>query len=333
MTNREWFKQAKFGMMVHWGLYALPAGEWNGRRIPFVGEWAQSYFRIPNAEYSALASAFNPIFFDADAWVQLAIDAGMQYLVITSKHHDGFAMYRSRVDAYNIVDATPFGRDVIVELAEACRNNGLKLGLYYSQELDWHEPHGGGYRSGRTNCGCMSWTNDWDFPDNDAKDFTHCFEGKIKPQVEELLCNYGDLCLIWFDTPGIITPEQSAELFRLVKQHQPDCLVNTRIGNGLGDYHSMGDNEIPDAFFGDELVETAATLNDTWGYKSFDQNWKPVEEVRRIKDHLNARGVNYLLNVGPDALGRIPASSVDILKEVGPSGLLMTGDIDGDLCP
>ena len=317
MTNRDWFKQAQFGMMVHWGLYALPAGEWEGRRMPFVAEWAPSYFRIPNAEYGALASAFNPILFDADAWVQLARDAGMRYMVVTSKHHDGFAMYRSRVDAYNIVDATPFKRDVIGELADACRKHGLKLGLYYSQELDWHEPHGGGYRSGRTNCGCMSWTNDWDFPDNDAKDFTRCFEGKIKPQVEELLRNYGELCLIWFDTPGVITPQQSRELFDLVKTHQPGCLVNTRIGNGLGDYRSMGDNEIPDACFGDELVETAATLNDTWGYKSFDQNWKPAEEVLRIKKHLNARGVNYLLNIGPDALGRIPAPSVEILRNVG----------------
>ena len=317
MKNTEWFKQAKFGMMVHWGLYALPAGEWEGRRMPFIGEWAQSYFRIPNAEYGRLAAAFNPILFDADAWVQLARDAGMQYLVVTSKHHDGFAMYRSRVDAYNIADATPFKRDVIGELAGACRKHGLKLGLYYSQELDWHEPHGGGYRSGHTNCGCMSWTNDWDFPDNEAKDFARCFEGKIKPQVEELLRNYGELCLIWFDTPGVITPEQSSELFQLVKRHQPGCLVNTRIGNGLGDYRSMGDNEIPESFFGDELVETAATLNDTWGYKSFDQNWKPAGEVLRIKSHLNARGVNYLLNVGPDALGRIPAPSEEILRQVG----------------
>jgi len=317
MTSRDWFKQAKFGMMVHWGLYSLPAGEWKGRRMPFVGEWAQSYFRIPNAEYGALTDAFNPILFDADAWVELALAAGMQYLVVTSKHHDGFGMYRSHVDSYNIVDATPFKRDVIGELAEACCKHGLKLGLYYSQELDWHEPHGGGYRSGRTNCGCMSWTNDWDFPDNDSKDFTHCFEGKIKPQVEEILQNYGELCLIWFDTPGVITPEQSTKLFQLVKKHQPECLVNTRIGNGLGDYRSMGDNEVPDAFFGEELVETAATLNDTWGYKSFDQNWKPAKDVLRIKNHLNERGVNYLLNVGPDALGRIPAPSVEILRQVG----------------
>ncbi|MCC7495303.1 MAG: alpha-L-fucosidase [Fimbriimonadaceae bacterium] len=317
MDNRAWFKSAQFGMMVHWGLYALPAGEWRGRRMPHIGEWAQSYFRIPGEEYAALADAFNPLLFDAEAWVRLALEAGMQYLVVTSKHHDGFAMYRSRVDEYNICDRTPFGRDVIGELATACRQHGLRLGLYYSQELDWHEPHGGGYRSGHTNCGEMSWTNDWDYPDNAQKDFARCFEGKIIPQVEELLTQYGELCLIWFDTPHVITPDQSAELFALVKRRQPHCLVNTRIGNGLGDYRSLGDNQITETDFGEQLVETPATLNDTWGYKSFDQHWKPAAEVRRLRQHLNSRGVNYLLNVGPDYLGRIPAPCVDILREVG----------------
>ncbi len=317
MTNREWFKNAKFGLMVHWGLYSLPAGEWKGQRMPFIGEWAQSYFRISNREYGALAAAFNPVCFDAESWVKLALEAGMQYLVITSKHHDGFAMYRSRVDTYNICDSSPFRRDVIAEVAEACRKYGLKLGLYYSQDLDWHDPNGGGYTLGHTNLGGMSWTNDWDFPDNGNKDYTQCFRNKIKPQVEELLRNYGDLCLIWFDTPSSILPEQSNELFQLVKKYQPDCLVNTRIGNGLGDYRSMGDNEIPDQFMKDELVETPATLNDTWGYKSFDQNWKTAAEIIRLKKHLNERGINYLLNVGPDYLGRIPAPSVDILRQVG----------------
>ncbi|MCA1810004.1 MAG: alpha-L-fucosidase [Lentisphaerae bacterium] len=314
--SNSWVKQAQFGMMIHWGLYALPAGEWRGRRMPGIGEWLQSYFRIPNQEYGALAGAFNPILFDAEAWVQLALDAGMRYLVVTSKHHDGFAMYHSRVDAYNICDATPFKRDVIAELAEACRKNGLKLGLYYSQALDWHEQHGGGYKQepGRRP---MSWCNDWDFPDSSRKDYGLCFEKKIKPQVEELLRNYGDLCLIWFDMPKTISPEQSFELFQLIKRYQPDCLVNTRIGNGLGDYRSMGDNQIPDEFMQDALVETPATLNDTWGYKAFDQNWKPAEEVLRLKRHLQERGVNYLLNVGPDYLGRIPAPSADILRSVG----------------
>jgi len=317
MNNKEWFRQAKFGMMVHWGLYSLPAGEWNGQRMPLIGEWAQSYFRIPNQEYGKLAGVFNPILFDAEEWVRLAIDSGMQYLVVTSKHHDGFAMFRSAVDPYNIYDASPFHRDVIGELAEACQKHGLKLGLYYSQDLDWHEPNGGGYKHGHTNCDVMSWTNDWDYPDNERKNYTQCFERKIKPQVEEILRNYGDLCLIWFDTPLTVSPEQSTELYHLVKKYQPGCLINSRIGNGMGDYRSWGDNQIPDEFMKDGLFETPATLNDTWGYKSFDQNWKSAEEILRLKNHLNSRGINYLLNVGPDYLGRIPAPCQEILRKVG----------------
>ncbi|MBO4931385.1 MAG: alpha-L-fucosidase [Clostridia bacterium] len=318
MTKREWFKQAQFGMMIHWGLYSLPAGEWKGRRMEDIGEWAQQYFRIPNAEYARLAGAFNPILFNAEEWVDLAIDAGMKYMVFTSKHHDGFAMYKSDVSKYNIVDATPFGRDVTAELAEACYKKGLKFGLYYSQDLDWSHPHGGGYTAGKTWCGGKAyWTNNWDFPDDDKKDFAICFEEKIKPQVTEILTKYGELCLIWFDVPFTISRDQTDELYHLVKKYQPECLVNSRIGNGYGDYASAGDNEIPNDDKSAMLFETPATLNDTWGYKSFDSNWKSAERIIEIKNHLAERGANYLLNVGPDYLGRIPAPSVDILREVG----------------
>lgn len=318
MTNKEWFKQAKFGMMIHWGLYSLPAGEWRGKRMVDIGEWAQAYFRIPNAEYHKLASIFNPILYNAEEWVKLAKDAGMQYMVFTSKHHEGFAMYHSKVSKFNIVDATPFGRDVLAELAEACYKHNLKLGLYYSQDIDWSEPNGGGYKNGKTWCyGKAYWTNNWDFPDDEHKNYTQCFEDKIKPQVKEILTNYGDLCLIWFDTPGTISPAQSEELYQMVKHYQPDCLVNSRIGNGRGDYGSAGDNEIPEDDKGEKLFETPATLNDTWGYKSFDNNWKDAGRVKEIKEHLNARGINYLLNVGPDYLGRIPGPAIDILREVG----------------
>ena len=317
MTNKKWFKEAGYGMMVHWGLYSLPAGEWGGKRTPFIGEWAQSYFQIPKKEYAQLANIFNPIYFCADEWVKLAVDGGMKYLVVTSKHHDGFAMYHSRVNSYNIVDATPFKRDVIGELAEACIRHDLKLGLYYSQDLDWEHPDGGGYLEGHTNCGCMSWTNDWDFPDKKQKDYNRCFEEKIKPQVKEILTNYGDLCLIWFDTPLTISENQSMELYHMVKKYQPNCLINSRLGNGVCDYRSLGDNEISDTFFADELVESACTLNDTWGYKSYDQNWKTAKEIAGIKKHLNERGINYLLNVGPDYLGRIPGPSSDIIRGIG----------------
>lgn len=319
--NKEWFKQAQFGMMIHWGLYCLPAGEWKGERLEDIGEWLQQYFRIPNAEYRRLANAFNPILFDAEEWVKLAKDAGMKYIVFTAKHHEGFAMYKSEVSPFNIVDATPFKRDVLKELSDACRKHDIKLGLYYSQEIDWSEKNGGGYTSGKTWCGGKAyWTNNWDFPDDEHKDFSECFENKIKPQVKEILTKYGDICLIWFDTPGVITPAQSDELYDMVKKYQPDCLVNSRIGNGRGDYTSAGDNEIPDDDKGDMLFETPATLNDTWGYKSFDDNWKDADTVIKIKRHLNSRGINYLLNVGPDALGRIPAPAEKILREVGKRG-------------
>lgn len=318
MINKEWFREAQFGMMIHWGLYSLPAGEWKGRRMDHIGEWAQEYFRIPNAEYASLAKIFNPVYFSADEWVQLAVDAGMKYMVFTSKHHDGFAMYKSEVSKYNIVDATPFGRDVTAELAEACYKKGLKFGLYYSQDLDWSHPHGGGYMAGKTWGGGQAyWTNNWDFPDDDKKDFSICFEEKIKPQVTEILTGYGDLCLIWFDVPFTISPAQTDELYNLVKKYQPDCLVNSRIGNGYGDYTSAGDNEIPNDDKSGMLFETPATLNDTWGYKSFDNNWKSADRVLEIKNHLAVRGANYLLNVGPDYLGRIPGPACDILREVG----------------
>lgn len=324
MDKFQWFRDAKFGMMVHWGLYALPAGEWRGRRMGYIGEWIQSKYRIPNREYHALARAFNPILFSPEEWVDLALAAGMRYLVVTAKHHEGFALFRSRADGFNAVDATPFGRDIVGELAEACAKKGLKLGLYYSQDLDWAHPHGGGYTAGHTNRGPgepesegMSWTNDWDFPDNAHKDYSICFEEKIKPQVRELLTQYGPLCLIWFDTPRTISPAQSRELADMVHALQPDCLINSRIGNGMGDYQSLGDNQIPEGALSGGLFETPATLNDTWGYKSFDDHWKRPEKVLSLKKHLNACGVNYLLNVGPDGLGRIPAPAADILRQVG----------------
>ena len=332
MDNREWFKKAGYGMMVHFGLYSMLGGEWKGKRTNGYAEWAQSYFAIPNEEYGNLAKAFNPIMFNADEWVGLAKECGMEYFVITAKHHDGFALFKSEVDSFNVVDATPFGRDIIGEVAEACRKYGVKLGLYYSQELDWHHQHGGGYTNTGEPAG-VSWDNSWDFPNMEEKNFSICFEEKIKPQVKELLTKYGEICLIWFDTPDTITPEQSLELNHLVKEHQPNCLINSRIGNGAYDYVSLGDNEIPDKEPPKEIVngslnaldgykyspyglyETAVTLNKSWGYKYYDHNWKSAEKVASTRKYLNDMGINYLLNVGPDALGRIPSFSVDMLKE------------------
>ena len=323
MTNKEWFKQAGFGMMIHWGLYSILGGEWQGKRMDYIGEWIMSKYEIPNKEYEKLADIFNPIYFNAEEWVLAAKAAGMKYIVVTSKHHDGFALFHSKVDKYNIVDATPFKRDVIKELAEACARHDMKLGLYYSQNIDWHEPHGGGYdmrfyhsnHKGVDGDPGMSWDNDWDFPNRAEKNYRICYEKKIKPQVKEILTNYGDLCLIWFDTPLDIPEDCSRELFEMVKKYQPNCLVNSRIGNGMGDYRSMGDNQLPEEYT-DALIESPITLNHTWGYKSFDNDWKNPERVREIYEKCRTCGANLLLNIGPDHLGRLPAPALDILNKV-----------------
>lgn len=317
MNSIDWFKQAEFGMMMHLGLYSVAAGEWKGKRIPYIGEWLQAYFRIPNNEYHELAKVFNPIYFNAEKIVIMAKRAGMKYIVITSKHHDGFALYHSKVDKFNCVESSPFKRDMIAEMAEACQKHNMKLGLYYSQELDWAHPHGGGYGATYLNLDyTTSWTNDWDFPDNSKKDFSICFEEKIKPQMEELLKNYGDLAIIWCDMPFDITQSQSQELYDIIKKYQPSCLVNSRMGNGVYDFGSAEDNDLVSSIGDDKIFEMPGTLNDTWGYKTFDNNWKTPEKVNEIRNHLKSIGSNYLLNIGPDYLGRIPAPACEILYKL-----------------
>ena len=160
----QWFQDARFGLFLHWGLYSVLAGEWHGQRMEYIGEWIGSRFRIPEAEYEKLAGRFEAQNFDAEQWVLLAKKAGMRYIVYTAKHHEGFAMYHSGVDKYNIVDATPFGRDPLAELSTACQRQGLGLGLYYSQDLDWHDPDGGDPGPDYPKNFGMSWGNDWDYP-------------------------------------------------------------------------------------------------------------------------------------------------------------------------
>jgi len=297
----EWFRAARFGMFIHWGLYAIPAGEWHGQPIAGIGEWLMLRARVPVAEYERLASQFNPVKFNADAWASLAAESGAKYLVITAKHHDGFCMFRSSLTRYNIVDATPFGRDPMTELAEACRRHAIRFCFYYSQTQDWHHPGGDG--------------NDWDY-DASARDFDGYVETYVKPQVRELLTNYGPIGLIWFDTPKRMTPEQSRGLVDLVHQLQPECLVNGRIGNGLGDYAESRDNVIPAGALPVDW-EVPATINDTWGFKANDHNWKsPAELVRKLVD-VATKGGNYLLNVGPTAEGVIPQPSVERMQAIG----------------
>ena len=317
MTNREWFKQAKFGMFIHWGLYSLLGGEGiHSEEYAGLGEWIQSNLNIPIAEYEQLAKGFNPIFFDAEEWVKLAKDAGIEYIVITSKHHEGFALYHTKVDPFNVIDATPFKRDIIAELAAACKKHGVRFGLYYSQYVDWHEQHGGGYRSSRGQI-IRHWGNYWDFPATMQKNYWIAWEKKLKHQLREILTEYGDIATLWCDTPYGKTEEESRVVYEYIKSINPDVLVNTRVGNGYGDYTVMADNQIPDEYMQpDMLAEAPITLNHTWGWKGADQDWKSADEVLRIKHHLNERGVNLLLNIGPDHLGRFPAGAVKVLRDL-----------------
>ncbi|MGQ9553947.1 MAG: alpha-L-fucosidase [Anaerolineae bacterium] len=296
-----WFREAKFGMFIHWGLYAILAGEWKGQSVPGIGEWIMKRAQIPVMKYEQLAKQFNPTEFDAAEWVSLAKRAGQRYMVITAKHHDGFCMFKTSLTSYNIVDATPFGRDPMKELAAECRRQGIRFGFYYSQTQDWHYPDGHG--------------NDWDY-DESKKDFAGYVESYVKPQVRELLTNYGPIAIIWFDTPMIMMREQSQSLVDLVHVLQPDCLVNGRVGNDLGDYAEAGDNRIPEELV-DADWETPATINDTWGYKKDDHNWKPAQELVRKLVDIVSKGGNYLLNVGPTAAGVIPEPSADHLLAVG----------------
>ena len=305
----QWWREARFGMFIHWGLYAQPAGTWKGKAVPSIGEWIMYTAKVPITEYEQLATTFNPVTFDAEEWVSIAYRAGMRYLVITSKHHDGFAMFHSPSNPYNIVDATPFRRDVMKELAAACQRQGVRLCFYYSQAQDWHAPGGAGHWD---EVGEQGWWGASASPER----FAAYLEAKVKPQLRELLTQYGPIGLIWFDTPVVITREQSLELRRLVHELQPDCLVSGRVGHDVGDYGSLGDNQIPYGPLSGDW-ETPASLNYTWGYKSYDHNWKSVGDLLGLLTELASKGVNYLLNVGPTGAGEIPAPSVERLAEIG----------------
>jgi alpha-L-fucosidase len=301
----NWFYNAKFGLFIHWGLYAIPAGEWKGVQYEGIGEQIQGHARIPNQEYEELAGRFNPTEFDAEEWVQLAKQSGMRYIVITAKHVDGFAMFDSPSSGYDIVDATPYGRDIMQELSKACEKAGIRLCFYYSQERDWHEFDA-----------LTKYQNTWDFPDDREKKPERYLRKKVKPQLRELLTQYGPVGLIWFDVPYTYSYQKSLDLKKYVRDLQPQILVNSRIGNDLGDYESMGDNQLPVGRY-EKYWETPATMNDTWGYKSFDDNWKSVQSLLELLVDIVSKGGNYLLNVGPTAKGTIPQPSVDRLQKIG----------------
>jgi alpha-L-fucosidase len=311
-ARMEWWRDARFGMFIHWGLYSIPAGTWKGKQIEGIGEWIMNSASIPVADYKALAGQFNPTAFNAHDIVALAKSAGMKYIVITAKHHDGFAMFDSKADPFNIVAGTPFHRDPIRELAEECKKQGVKLGFYYSQDQDWTAPGGAAYKRDDH----QPPTFHWDPAQNG--DFASYLHTKAIPQLKELLTNYGDFpVVIWFDTPTKdMTPALAGEIVALMNQH-PNLIWNNRLGGGY-----KGDTETPEQYIPAQGYpgrdwEACMTMTDTWGYKSYDTNFKSTETLLRNLLDIASKGGNYLLNIGPDSKGNVPQAEIERLHQIG----------------
>jgi alpha-L-fucosidase len=300
-ARAAFFDESNYGMFIHWGLYSNLGGRWKDQTFYGIGEWIMRQMKIPPQEYQALAEDFNPAQFDAEEIVRTAKAAGMKYIIITSKHHEGFAMFDSE-HPFNIVDATPFARDPMEELAHACRAADLGFGFYYSHNQDWTSPgaHGGPKHNA----------------DGSGASFERYFREKCYPQVKEICTNYGPLSFVWFDTPGSMPKEFVLELVDLVRETQPDAMLCSRVGHGMGDYLSLGDMEVPMRNH-EGLWETCDTTNDSWSYAWYDQNWKDAKTILHRLVATVGRGGSYLLNVGPDGTGRIPAPAAAYLVESG----------------
>ena len=314
-ARMAWFREAKFGLFIHWGVYSVPAGEWKGNKS--YGEWFLEQTKMPVSQYEKFRDRFNPVKFDAQRWVAIAKQAGMKYVVITSKHHDGFAMFDTKLTKWGIM-STPFHRDPMKELAAACKAAGLKFCFYHSI-MDWHHPD---YTPRRP------W-NDVAQAQGDP-DFDRYVQF-MKGQLRELTTNYGPLGILWFDGEWekTWTHERGKDLYAYVRGLQPDIIVNNRVGKNregmqglskgqeiVGDYGTP-EQEIPASGLPGVDWESCMTMNDHWGYNKHDQHWKSSTEMLRMLIDIVSKGGNYLLNVGPTSEGLIPAPSVERLQEMG----------------
>ena len=319
-ARMAWWREARFGMFIHWGAYAVPAGTHQGERVAGIGEWIMSRAHIPIPEYEEYVHRFNPVRFDPDEWVRVARDAGMKYLIITSKHHDGFAIFDSKVSSYDIMDATPYQRDAVKALAEAAHRASLKFGVYYSI-MDWHHPDAQGPNYPDYNS--RTWSN---------PNFGRYVETYMKPQLKELLTQYPDIDVLWFDGEWIAdwSDARGRDLYNYVRAIRPGLIVNNRVGHtrqglsglnqdgrvGLGDFGTPEQRVPPEGLPGVDW-ETCMTMNDTWGFKSYDDDWKDTRTLVRTLIDVASKGGNFLLNVGPTADGLIPAPIVSRLSEMG----------------
>ena len=315
----QWWREARFGMFIHWGVYSIPAGTYKGKQISGIGEWIMENGDIPVAEYEKYAKQFNPVKFNAEQWVQIAKNTGMKYIVITSKHHDGFCLWDSKVSKYDIMDTAPFNRDILKELSVACKKHGIRLCFYHSI-MDWHHPDAQAPFYPNYNDGGRTNPN-----------FSRYVKNYLKPQLQELITNYGPLGVMWFDGEWIKdwTEPQGIDLYNYVRSLQPDIIINNRVGKGRKSMQGMtkegffaGDfgtpeQEIPPTGLPGVDWETCMTMNDTWGFKSYDDNWKSKEDLIRKLVDIASKGGNFLLNVGPTSEGLIPQPSVERLAAMG----------------
>ena len=303
-ARMAWWRDAKFGMFVHWGVYSVPAGYYNGKPVSGIGEWIMNRGKIPMAEYQKFAGQFDAGKFDAAQFVSTAKNAGMKYIVITAKHHDGFAMFKTKANGWNILNATPFKKDPLKALAKECRKQGIKLGFYYSQAQDWN--NGGSAAGGK-----------WDKAQEHSMD--DYIDKTAIPQVTEILSNYGPdtPAVVWWDTPIDMNKERASKIDAVIQKLRPGLIQNNRLGGGFQGDTETPEQHIPPQGYPGRDWETCMTLNGTWGFKKDDQNWKSLETIIRNLSDIASKGGNYLLNVGPDSHGEIPPESVKRLAEVG----------------
>jgi alpha-L-fucosidase len=301
-ARMEWWRQAKFGLFIHWGVYAVPAGSYGDNSG--YGEWIMHNAKIPVKEYKGFAKQFNPVKYDPNAWVKVAKDAGMRYIVITAKHHDGFALYPSKFSSWNVADATPYGKDLLGPLVEASKKQGLKIGFYYSQSQDWVNPGGAKkrYKEGEG----------WD--DAQLGDFDDYLEKVALPQVKELFNQY-PIDMFWWDT-GSLMNEERARPFAEAIPFERGILSNNRLGGGFAGDFGTPEQFVPATGYQGDW-ETCMTMNGHWGYNAADNNWKSTEELIHKLIDICAKGGNFLLNIGPTAEGEFPEQCIERLQEVG----------------
>ncbi|MGJ1318024.1 alpha-L-fucosidase [Sphingobacterium spiritivorum] len=298
------FKEGRYAMFIHFGYFSHLGNKWDGKTYYGIGEWMmnENMANLTPEQYKSRVKEFNPTSFNADSIAAVAKAAGMKYIIITSKHHDGFAMFHARSTKFNIVDATPFKRDIMKELSLACQKAGLGFGFYYSQYQDWTTPGGNGgpdkYENGQ------------------PASFDDYFNKRCLPDIQQITTEYGDLALVWFDTPGGIEKKYVDKLVEVVHHNQPKALVSGRVGHGQGDYSTLGDMEVPKKNV-DGLWESVDVTNDSWGYAWYDNNWKTPKQILINTLSTVARGGNYMLNIGLGPKGEIPPQPREALFSSG----------------